>query len=358
MNSEKKPQSKLVKALKIAGLVLGGIVLVVVGFFAYIALTEFKPKDVEEIKYTASEKTLNKNEFSIFSWNIGYGGLDSSMDFVMDGGTQVNPRSKKQVQDNLEAIADTIAQYPSDFYFLQEIDYKSHRSSRINEIDYLLPDITTKVFARNFVCKCIPYPWPILGRMESGLVMMTDYRIESAKRVQLPIPFKWPVSMFNLKRCLEISYVPIDGSDKKLVLVNLHLEAYDDGEGKIAQREMLIKTLKEEYDKGNYVIAGGDFNHWFPGTEAIYGTTEGLWVPEHLEQSDIPEGWSYAYDPSVPSGRSIHAPYDGSDNWQFYLIDGFILSPNVELLEVHTYDHGFAHSDHNPVQMKVRLGSD
>ena len=358
MNSEKKPQSKLVKALKIAGLVLGGIILIVVGFFAYIALTEFRPKDVEDIKYTASEKTLNKNEFSIFSWNIGYGGLDSSMDFVMDGGTKVNPRSKKQVQDNLEVIADTIAEYPSDFYFLQEIDYKSRRSFRINEIDYLLPDITTKVFARNFVCKCIPYPWPILGRMESGLAMMTDYRIESAKRVQLPIPFKWPVSMFNLKRCLEISYVPINGSDKKLVLVNLHLEAYDDGEGKIAQREMLIKTLKEEYDKGNYVIAGGDFNHWFPGTDAVYGTTEGLWVPAYLDQSDVPEGWSFAYDSSVPSCRSIHAPYDGSDNWQFYLIDGFILSPNVELVDVHTYDHGFEHSDHNPVQMTVKLGSD
>jgi len=44
------------------------------------------------------------------------------------------------------------------------------------------------------------------------------------------------------------------------VLVNLHLEAYDSGEGKIAQTKLLVEFLEQEYAKGNYVIAGGDFN--------------------------------------------------------------------------------------------------
>ncbi|MCR5331160.1 MAG: endonuclease, partial [Lachnospiraceae bacterium] len=250
MHSDKKNALPL-RILRIAGIVLGAVLLIVAGFFAYIAITEFRPEDIEKLEFEVSDRILDKNEFTILSWNIGYGGLDKSMDFVMDGGTQVNPYSKKQVSDNLEAIADTLAKYPSDFYFLQEIDHKSHRSFRINEVDTLLPDVTTKVFARNFVCKCIPYPWPILGRMDSGIAMMTGYRVENADRIKLPSPFTWPVSMFNLKRCLEVSYVPIAGSEKKLVLVNLHLEAYDDGEGKIAQREKLIKTIKDEYDKGN-----------------------------------------------------------------------------------------------------------
>ncbi|MBP5332142.1 MAG: endonuclease [Lachnospiraceae bacterium] len=330
--------SLALRILKIVGLVVAGILLVVVGFFAYIAITEFKPEDVEVLEFTASDKVLDKDEFTVFTWNIGYGGLDKSMDFVMDGGTQVNPYTEKQVRDNLDAISETIAKYPSDFYFLQEIDYKSKRSFRINEVETLLPDITTKIYARNFVCKYIPYPWPTLGSMDAGLALMTGYKVSRSERIKLPSPFTWPVSMFNLKRCLEVSYVPIEGSDKQLVLVNLHLEAYDDGEGKIAQREKLIKTIKEEYDKGNYVIAGGDFNHWFPGSDAIYGTTDGLWVPAYLDYSDIPEGWSFAYDSSFPSCRSIHAPYDGSSDWQFYLLDGFILSPNIELLDVHTYD--------------------
>ena len=62
----------------------------------------------------------------------------------------------------------------------------------------------------------------------------------------------------NLKRCLLVSYVPLEGSDKQLVLVNLHLEAYDDGEGKAAQTEMLMDFLTGEYEKGNYIIAGED----------------------------------------------------------------------------------------------------
>ena len=357
MSSENKAlfTPRLKKALKIAAIVIASILALVIIFFAYIIITEFKPDDIEVIEFTASDRILDRQDITVFSWNIGYGGLDSSMDFVMDGGTQVNPRNKSQVENNLTAIASVISEHPADFYILQEIDYKSRRSFRINEVEKLLPDITTKIFARNFVCRCIPYPWPILGRMESGVATMTDYKVSSAKRLQLPIPFKWPVSMFNLKRCLEVSYIPLEWTDKQLVLINLHLEAYDDGEGKAAQREVLLKTIREEYEKGNYVIAGGDFNHWFPGTEEIYGSRDDLWKPAYLEPGDIPEGWTYAYDSSTPSCRSIHAPYDGSDSWQYYLIDGFILSPNVELTGVETIDYHFANSDHNPVSMQVRL---
>ena len=43
------------------------------------------------------------------------------------------------------------------------------------------------------------------------------------------------------------------------MVFNLHLEAYDNGEGKIAQSKKLADVLSQEYAKGNYVIAGGDF---------------------------------------------------------------------------------------------------
>ena len=37
------------------------------------------------------------------------------------------------------------------------------------------------------------------------------------------------------------------------------------------------------------------------------------------------------------------------------MIDGFIISPNVELISVETLDAGFEFADHNPVQLKVKL---
>lgn len=38
-----------------------------------------------------------------------------------------------------------------------------------------------------------------------------------------------------------------------------------------------------------------------------------------------------------------------------YTIDGFIVSPNVEVTSVETLDAGFAYSDHNPVKLQVKL---
>ena len=53
----------------------------------------------------------------------------------------------------------------------------------------------------------------------------------------------------------------------------------------------------------------------------------------------------------------MNQPYDPSDaaNTQYYVIDGFILSPNVRLRSVETLDLGFARSDHNPVLLRVKL---
>ena len=71
----------------------------------------------------------------------------------------------------------------------------------------------------------------------------------------------------------------------------------------------------------------------------------------------LPEGWSYAYDLSVPSCRLLNQPYDPADaeDTQHYVIDGFILSPNVTLESVETLDEGFTASDHNPVLLRVTL---
>ncbi|HCC38245.1 MAG TPA: endonuclease/exonuclease/phosphatase, partial [Treponema sp.] len=47
-------------------------------------------------------------------------------------------------------------------------------------------------------------------------------------------------------------------------MVNLHLDAYESSGGREAQTQMLLDFLYREYAKGNYCIAGGDFNQSFP----------------------------------------------------------------------------------------------
>ena len=82
-----------------------------------------------------------------------------------------------------------------------------------------------------------------------------------------------------------------------------------------------------------------------------------LWQAGVLERSALPAGFSFAFDLSAPTCRLLNQPYDPADtvNTQYYVIDGFILSPNVELESVETLSLGFENSDHNPVLLRVSL---
>ena len=335
------------------------IVAAVVLLLAWLTITEYRPAAVEQLSVngTADSGALpGDRELSVLSWNIGYAGIGKYSDFFMDGGTEVKAASKAQVTEYLAGIAAAIEDMAPDLIMLQEVDVDSSRSYHIDESAGLAR--AHSVHALNYSCSFVPYPLPPIGSVHSGLFTTADYKIEHAERIALPCPFSWPVSTANLKRCLLVSYLPIEGSDKQLVLVNLHLEAYDDGEGKIAQTNQLRDFICSEYEKGNYIIAGGDFNQVFPGSLDVYPNkhTE-LWTPGVLDESMLPDGWTLACDPGSPTCRLLNQPYDHSDdaNTQHYVIDGMIVSPNVELTQVKTIDLGFENSDHNPVTITVRL---
>lgn len=346
--------------LKILGLVLLILVLALAALVLWLTVREYKPEAVEQLEVSSvdePEEASLDSELNILSWNIGYAGLGAESDFFMDGGEDSRSADEEQVLEYLSGIRESLDATEVDLAMLQEVDIDSGRTYRIDERDYL--SLGSGVHALNYACDFVPIPLPPLGRIYSGIYTTApSLDISDSRRVSLPCPFSWPVSTANLKRCLLVSYIPIEGSDKELVTVNLHLEAYDDGEGKIAQTNMLKSIIEGEYEKGNYVIAGGDFNQIFPGgLEAWPNTHPENWMPGVLEEDMLEEGWSFAYDLDVPSCRLLNQPYDPEDteNTQYYVIDGFIISPNVELVEVETLDLGFEDSDHNPVVLTVSL---
>ena len=347
------------KFLKILLYILLALVVLVCALVIWLTVAEYKPAPVEDLEaQSAPGSGLIKagQDLDILTWNIGYGGLGQGSDFFMDGGENVKSADEATVNSYLNGISEYIYNDAPDLIMLQEVDVNSSRTYGIDETERLSSG--NSVHALNYSCPLVPYPIPPIGRVNSGLFTTTNYQISAAERISLPCPFSWPVSAANLKRCLLVSYLPIEGSDKELVLVNLHLEAYDDGEGKIAQTNQLRDFIQSEYDKGNYVIAGGDFNQIFPGTGEKYPNTHTeLWEPGVLDESFLPEGWSYVYDDSVPTCRLLNQPYDPADtaNTQYYVIDGFIISPNVSLQQVQSMDLAFAYSDHNPVRISVTL---
>ena len=362
----------LKKTLKILGkivLILLAVVLVAaVGLFGWLTVTEYKPADTEPVSVAAPafssrspavNSVAKDTPISVLTMNIGYGALGKDSDFFMDGGKQTRPDSSDVVTADLAGIEKIISDHPADFVLLQEVDTDSDRCYGINEKEQLIAATgMTSAFALNYSCGFVPFPLPPIGKVHSGLLTLSRCTVTSADRVSLPCPFSWPVRTANLKRCLLVSRIPVEGSDNELVLINLHLEAYDDGEGKIAQTELLLSLLEAEYAKGNYVIAGGDFNQIFPQTELRYPNEHpDLWAPGVLEQDAIPAQWQYAFDPETPTCRLLNQPYDPADtvNTQYYVIDGFIVSPNITAESVETLDEGFVYSDHNPVLLSVLL---
>ena len=155
-----------------------------------------------------------------------------------------------------------------------------------------------------------------------------------------------------------VSRVDIADSDAEFVFVNLHLEAYDDGAGKAAQTAQLAEFIQSEYDKGNYVVAGGDFNQSFSSVDtSMYPLqSEDLWMCGTLNVEDFSDDWQFMMDNTTPSCRSLDRAYDPADDtFQFYMIDGFIVSKNLTVNDIETIDYGFQNTDHNPVKINVTL---
>lgn len=343
---------------KIISILLGAVVLLVAVGFGILTVTEYRPADVQPAEHIAlvpSDAAAGR-ELSICSWNVGYGGLGRESDFFMDGGKMVNPPSQQAVEANMAAIIQWMQQNPADVWLLQEVDVDSSRTGGMDQFRLMQEKLgLSGMLAYNYSCPFVPIPVPPLGRIHSGVATFTSlHTTGEPQRVSLPCPFTWPVRTANMKRCLLVNRMPVADSDKELVMVNLHLEAYESGEGRIAQTKMLMDLMQEEYAKGNYVIAGGDFNQSFPEAIDLYPIMDSsTWMPGQLEEDALPEGWRYAADLSGATCRLLNAPYSADS--QLYVIDGFILSPNVEMISVETADLQFENSDHNPVRLNVKL---
>lgn len=346
---------KVIKGIRIGLLVI--LALAVAGVAA-LTILEYRPDEVEAVEVSGGDETLHVGDaITILTYNTGYAGLSREEDFFMDGGSKVKPDSQELVEENLAGISSILKEQDADVYFLQEVDRDSARSYYLDEMAYYEEELGLDgMFACNFRCVFVPYPIPFIGKVDSGLVMMTGYAVEEASRIALPESFSWPVKTCNLKRCLLLARIPIEGTDRELVLIDFHLEAYDSGEGKIAQSRMLASILQEEYEKGNYVIAGGDFNQTFEGMDTYPIHDEETWTPGIIGPEDIPEHFSFAVADNVPTCRLLDGAYSGNyTDSQVYVIDGFIVSDNLTVNLVTNIDTDFTYADHQPVRLEVTL---
>lgn len=344
-------------------------------FIVLLAFNEYRPDDVTELDvYEVTDTNLVSldTDIKVLTFNTGYASLSETEDFVMDGGVKAKMDTEAEVQANVDGIIEIIQQQDADITMLQEVDVDSKRSYYIDQLDAYQDALSqNSVFAYNYRCIFVPFPvsTQAMGEVNSGVATFADYSIESATRIQAPGSAGWPMQLAHLKRCFLISRYNIDGSDKQLIVINVHLSAYDDGERRAEETAALLSTMTEETSKGNYVVVGGDFNQALPGsytevdnettyTYPILETTE-WFAPPIAYQGFLDNDFTFYADITTPTCRLLDKPLDKVNDElnQYYVIDGFIVSSNVTVDHYETVDAGFEYSDHNPVAINITLNS-
>ena len=361
---------KKAKLWKIPLFIILIALLVAGGYVAYVFLTYSRIPDNQDLPIggTALDQPTTNTEYTIVTYNIGFGAYTSDFTFFMDEGKESRAKSEASVIECVEGTADKTLEYNPDFVLFQEVDTDSTRSYHVDESKLIFTKFNgvgsyDNVFAQNYHSAYLMYPiTKPHGASNSGLVTESRFDITSSLRRSLPIATGFK-KILDLDRCYDISRIPV-ANGKELILINQHLSAYgtDAAQGN-AQLEMLFADMKAEYDKGNYVICGGDFNHDFttdskeyfnPGTDKSYSWCNPF--PDDIIPAGFSKCTSYA-EGMVSTTRYTNIPYDPEKSFTV-ILDGFIVSDNVKCNYVQNIDAGYQYTDHNPVVMKFELVGD
>ena len=342
------------------------VFLTVIGYLAYVFFTYNRIEDNLElaVKGDAEEIAKTDTRYTVISYNIGFGAYTADFTFFMDGGKESRARSEKSVRECVKGTAQTALSYDPDIVLFQEVDTDSTRSWHVDESLLIRDEFADKgvwdsVFAENYHSAFLMYPiTKPHGKSRSGLLTQSKLDMTSALRRSLPIA-KGLKKFLDLDRCYSYSRIPVENG-KDLVVFNVHLSAYgtDASQGN-AQLQMLFEDMKREYEQGNYVVCGGDFNHDFTGDSKEYfnpGTQEEFSWCSPFPDEIIPEGFtkcSFYDEGTVPTSRNTDIPY--SEDSLVVILDGFIVSDNVEPTHIQNMDTGFQYTDHNPVVMQFKL---
>lgn len=383
------------KILKIIGSVLAVILLALAGYIIYLYASYHRIEDnlqlqVETTRGTANETTNETNnetteantlttgkKYSALTYNIGFGAYTPDFSFFMDGGKSSWAKSKESVLETIQGAGELAASKDPDFAMIEEVDLNSTRSYHVNEYNILkdcFPDYYY-VFAQNYDSAFLFYPFTQPhGSSKSGIGLFSRYPVTSALRRSFPVSTSF-TKFFDLDRCYSISRVSVDNG-KELVIFALHMSAYGNSdairEGQIA---MLAADMQKEYEAGNYVLCGGDFNHDLKASADEENPETGKEDQSNSSSDREYESWAYPFPrEELPehfsfcldqlskeersnlwnSARNADMEYIPGETYTVTL-DGFIISDNIECLSYENINTGYSYSDHDPVYVEFKL---
>lgn len=282
----------------------------------------------------------------ILTWNLGYAGLGAGSNFAVDGGTDYFPPSRTAVRENVAGIEAFLQGQDADVVLVQEIAQGGPVNYWINlrgRVDRAFRE-RERIFYADFKTRLLP--WPL--RMVHGQAIYSTRAVDNTDLVSLPAENS---GILGVRRRYGAPVIRTGN----WTIASVHLAAFDD-DATVRTRQLreLLAWAQGEYESGRHVVLGGDWNLQLVETDFPNTTEERFlfWLFPFPDDA-LAEGWRIAADPSTPSVRTNERAYRPGENYTT-IIDGFIVSPNVSVESVRGFDLGFAHSDHQPVRVRVR----
>ena len=311
-----------------------GLFFVLVGFYFWASSPNLALNKYNEIvNFNYPSQVKNDSVHSIITYNIGYlSGMTNNL---------AVEKPKSLFDQNLNKVIYELKKADADILAFQEIDFDSNRSFHINQQDEIAKLGYTYAGQNiNWDKKYVPFPYfPFsmhFGKTISGQSVLSKYTIVDQERIELlrngNNPFYY--DSFYIDRLAQIVKVRIN--DKTLVLINVHLEAYD--RETRAKQMQKIKSLYIKYYKDFPTILLGDFNSDTNLSDASIGLL-----------LKLPHIGCTAFDPLKPENTfSSELPTQRLD-YIFYN-DNFI--QEIKGMVLHQFDMA---SDHLPLQMNFKF---
>ena len=306
------------------------VLLAAAAYAAYVFLSYSRIEDNVELEVTGDARSpvQTGREYTAVSYNIGFGAYTADFTFFMDGGKESRAHSKESVLDCVNGTSGTALSFGPDIALFQEVDTDSTRSHHVNECQLIVDNFSEEgawdsVFAQNYHSAYLMYPLSQPhGKSNSGILTLSRMDITSSLRRSLPIASGFK-KIIDLDRCYSICRLPVENG-KELVVFNAHLSAY-----------------------GTDATSGEYFNP--QSTESF------SWCAPFPDDM-IPDGFTkctgYAEE-FMHTSRYTDRPYSGDS--LVFILDGFILSDNIDCTYVQNIDTGYQYTDHNPVVLKFIL---
>ena len=228
-------------------------------------LTEFKPQPIQKNIITKSFdiKPLQKGTpFTLFNWNIQYAG-SRRHHFFYDGGSAVRV-PENDVRESILSIKEEISKIDPDIILLQEVDRDSHRTHRIDQLREIVSGVLGLSWTSTPYHKASFVPAPFgnpLGRVELHEAILSKFEIATSQRIQLSLlnEPRWR-QMFNLKRAILATTIPIQHQNMHLHVATTHLSAFSFGDGTLdKQVDKLLNWIQSLPPNAPWILAG-DFN--------------------------------------------------------------------------------------------------